>query len=62
MRLAMCGWSTDYAEPGKPPVRLFVHGGGHVVPGEKNAPRIMGQTVRSIRTVDEIGEFLGMAR
>jgi len=44
-------------------VRLFtVHGGGHVVPGEKNAPRIMGQTVRSIRTVDEIGEFLGMAR
>lgn len=53
----------DYTEHGKPPVRLFtIHGGGHVVPGDKKAPRIMGRTSRSIRTVDEIAAFFDLPR
>lgn len=49
---------TDYAETGRAPVRLLtVHGGGHVVPGDRSAPRMMGRTSRTIRTVDEIAQF-----
>lgn len=52
---------TDYHAEARPPVRLYtVHGGGHVVPGDKKAPRIMGRTSRQLRTVDEIALFFGL--
>ncbi|MEH0108865.1 PHB depolymerase family esterase [Tersicoccus sp. MR15.9] len=52
---------TDHATPGLPPVRMFtVHGGGHVMPGDKPAVRILGRTSRRIRTVDEIARFFGL--
>lgn len=54
---------TQYLDVGKPPVVLYtVHGGGHVLPGLKPGPRIMGRTSRSIRTVDEISRFFDFRR
>ncbi|MFT4305668.1 MAG: PHB depolymerase family esterase [Microbacterium sp.] len=51
----------DYTQDGKAPVRLYtVHGGGHVIPGNKKAPRIMGRTSRGIRTAEEIADFFAL--
>lgn len=52
---------TDHRADGRPSVRLFtVHGGGHVIPGDRKALRIMGRTSHQIRTVDEIARFFGL--
>jgi polyhydroxybutyrate depolymerase len=49
---------TSYREPGRAPVTLVtVHGGGHVIPGRKPAPRIMGRTSAQLNAADEIAAF-----
>lgn len=51
---------TSYREPGRVPVTLVtVHGGGHVIPGRKPAPRIMGRTSAQLNAADEIAAFFG---
>jgi polyhydroxybutyrate depolymerase len=51
---------TDYRQPDRPPMTLYtVHGGGHSIPGPKNArPRfLMGRTDHTFDTVQAINEF-----
>jgi polyhydroxybutyrate depolymerase len=49
---------TSYRERGLAPVTLVtVHGGGHVIPGRKPAPRIMGRTSAQLNAADEIASF-----
>ena len=51
----------DYRQAGHPPVTLYtVHGGGHVVPGPKKAPRIKGRSTQRLVAADAIGEFFGL--
>ncbi|WP_349898678.1 alpha/beta hydrolase family esterase [Parafrigoribacterium soli] len=54
---------TSYREAGLAPVALVtVHGGGHVIPGRKRAPRIMGRTSTQLSAADEISTFFGFGR
>ena len=53
---------TDYRGPGKPPVTLFtVTGGGHVVPGPKAFPRLMGRTSPDLDTATAVADFFDIA-
>lgn len=48
----------EYRDNIHPPVRLItIEGGGHVVPGGKKGPWIMGRTSRQITAVDEFLDF-----
>jgi len=52
---------TDYRQDGHAPVTLFtIHGGGHVVPGPKRAPRIMGRSTDQLVAADEIAAFFDL--
>jgi polyhydroxybutyrate depolymerase len=54
---------ADYRQPDRLPVILYtVHGGGHSIPGPKNAvPRfLMGPTDHTLDTAREIDEFFGL--
>jgi polyhydroxybutyrate depolymerase len=54
---------TDYHQSDRAPVTLYtVHGGGHSIPGPKNAsPRfLMGRTDHTLDTVEAISEFFGL--
>jgi polyhydroxybutyrate depolymerase len=54
---------TDYRQPDRPRVTLYtVHGGGHSIPGPKNAsPRfLMGRTDHTFDTVEAISKFFGL--
>lgn len=52
----------DFRQDGRPPVTLYtVHGGGHVIPGPRNAPRIMGRTTHDLVAVDALGTLFGLA-
>ena len=52
---------TDYRQAGRAPVTLFtIHGGGHVVPGPKQAPRIMGRSTDQLVAADAIAAFFGL--
>ena len=52
---------TDYRQAGHAPVTLYtIHGGGHVIPGPKKAPRMMGRTTRRLNAADAIEEFYGL--
>lgn len=52
---------TDYRQDGHPLVTLYtIHGGGHVIPGPRRAPRIMGRTTRRVVAAEAIGEFFGL--
>lgn len=54
---------TDYRAAGRPPVTLYtVEGGGHVIPGPKKAPWIMGRTTRDLTAADAVAEFFTLAR
>lgn len=51
----------EYRQAGHDPVVLYsVAGGGHVVPGPKRAPRIMGRTSTRLDAPAEIGGFFGL--
>ncbi|RFA10373.1 hypothetical protein B7R54_15035 [Subtercola boreus] len=53
---------TDFRSPGKPSVALFtIHGGGHVIPGRKAGPWIMGRTSDGIISVEEIARFFELS-
>lgn len=52
---------TDYRGPGREPVTLFtVTGGGHVIPGPKAFPRLMGRTTRDLDTATAVSDFFGV--
>jgi polyhydroxybutyrate depolymerase len=52
---------TDYRQPGHPPVTLYtVHGGGHIIPGPRKAPRIMGRSTVRLVTSEAIADFFGL--
>jgi polyhydroxybutyrate depolymerase len=52
---------TDYRQDGHAPVTLFtIHGGGHVVPGPRRAPRIMGRSTDQLVAADAIAAFFGL--
>ncbi len=54
---------TDMRDDVNPPVRLTtIEGGGHVIPGTKRAPRIMGRTSPETTAVDEFVDFFGNGR
>ncbi|MGW0435458.1 alpha/beta hydrolase family esterase [Micromonospora sp. NPDC003197] len=54
---------SDFLDGIHSPVRLItIEGGGHVIPGTKRAPRIMGRTSRQITAVDEFLAFFGGGR
>lgn len=53
---------TEYRQVGHAPVTLYsVRGGGHAVPGPKNAPRIMGRTTGRLDAAAVIADFFGLA-
>lgn len=52
---------TDYRQDGTPPVTLYtVHAGGHIVPGKRKAPFVMGRTTRDLDAAQAIGQFFGL--
>jgi polyhydroxybutyrate depolymerase len=54
--------STEYRQDGREPVVLYtVHGGGHVVPGTKRAPFVLGRTAMNFDTVRAIDGFFALA-
>lgn len=54
---------TDLRDEINPPVRLVtIEGGGHVIPGTKPGPRIMGRTSRETTAVDEFVDFFVAGR
>ena len=49
---------TEYRQDGRPPVVLYtVHGGGHTIPGPRQAPFVLGRTNQDVNTADLIGDF-----
>lgn len=52
---------TDYQQDGKLPVTLYtVHGGGHTIPGPRQAPFVLGRTTRHLNAAEAIGRFFGL--
>jgi len=52
---------TDYRQVGHDPVTLYtVHGGGHIIPGPKKAPRIMGRSTPNLVAADVIADFFNI--
>jgi len=52
---------TDYRQDGHAPVTLFtIGGGGHVVPGPRKAPPIMGRSTDQLVAADAIAAFFGL--
>lgn len=50
-----------YRESGHQPVTLHtMRGGGHVIPGPRAAPFIMGRTPRRFAAAAAVGEFFGL--
>lgn len=53
---------TDYRAEGSPPVTLYtVEGGGHVIPGPKQAPWILGRTTRDLVAANAVAEFFALS-
>jgi polyhydroxybutyrate depolymerase len=52
---------TDYRQHGTFAVTLYtVHGGGHTIPGPRNAPFIMGRTSHDLNAAEAISEFFSL--
>lgn len=52
---------TDYRDGNHPSVRLLtLHGAGHIVPGPKRAPFILGRTNRDVSAAMVAAEYFGL--
>ena len=52
---------TDFRQDGHEPVTLYtVHGGGHVIPGPKRAPRILGRSTPHLVAAEVVADFFNL--